>query len=105
MSARTLRATRFRSRGWRAMGLPHRDREGHATHFGGTRTRVAHVELELGDFLAVVVRALRADERDALQQRRDLELLHETRERLDVDGVADEPEADRVAHDLRGNRL
>src|SRR3982751_5936906 len=97
--ASTPSTTRFRSRGFKeAMGLPHRDREGHATHVGGTGARVEHVELELRDFLAVVVRSLGAHERDVLEQRRYLELLHEARERLDVDGVADEADAHRVAH-------
>src|SRR5678815_4554851 len=103
--ASTPSTTRLRSRGFReAMGLPHRDREGHTAHFGGTGAGVAHVELELCDFLAVVARALRAHERDVLEQRRDFELLHEASERLDVDRVADEPEPNRVADDLGRRR-
>src|SRR3954468_11666557 len=85
------------------MGLPHRDREGHAAYVGDAGTRVEHVELELGDFLPVVVRTLRADEIDVLEEGGGLELLHEAGERLDVDGVADEAHLHGVVHDLGGD--
>src|SRR5258705_13032842 len=86
-----------------AIGLPHRDREGHSAHVVDAGSRVAHIELELRDFLPVVVRALRADELHVLEEGGGLELLHESRERLDIDGVADEAHAHRVVHDLRSD--